>query len=85
MYFKVSQVTIQHGIHLKKKSSLLHLHACCDADWASDATNRHSTGAYIAYFGCNPVSCASQKQCSIAKSSTEAKYRTIASTTSEVL
>ena len=36
--------TIQHGLHLKRNSSL-HLHAYCDADSAGDTSDRRSTGA----------------------------------------
>ena len=75
---------IQPGIHLKHSSSL-HLHAYCDADQAGDAIDHHSTTTYVAYIGHSPISQASQKQRSVAKSSTEVEYQTIASTTTEIL
>ncbi|KAI4351259.1 hypothetical protein L6164_005635 [Bauhinia variegata] len=75
--------TLQFGLILHK-NSLLHLHAYCDSDWAGDLFDRHSTSAYIAYLGRNPISWASRKQRTVARSSTEAEYRAIAFTSAEL-
>lgn len=76
--------TIDHGLHLTRDTSLSFT-AFCDSDWAGDSTDYKSTAAYIIYFGSNPISWSCKKQRAVVKSSTEAEYRTIASTTMEVL
>ena len=64
----------------------MQLSAYCDGDWAgdSDTIDHHSIRAYVVHFGCNPISWTSWKQHSVARSSTEVEYQTIASTTAEV-
>ena len=76
--------TITHGLHLTKSlnKSLI---GFCDADWAGDTSDRKSTGAYLIYFGPNVISWSCKKQPTVARSSTEAEYRTIATTTTEIL
>lgn len=76
--------TISHGLHLTKSTDLK-LIAFCDADWGGDNQDRKSTGAYLVYFGPNAISWSSKKQPTVARSSTEAEYRTIATTTAELL
>lgn len=76
--------TISHGLHLTKSSNQT-LTAFCDADWGGDTQDRKSTGAYLIYFGPNAVSWSCKKQPTVARSSTEAEYRTIATTTAELL
>lgn len=60
------------------------LHAFTDADWAGNRDDYTSTGAYIVYFGKHPIAWSSKKQPTIARSSTEVEYRSIASTAAEV-
>ena len=60
------------------------LHAFTDADWAGNRDDYTSTGAYIVYFGKHQIAWSSKKQTGVARSSTEAEYRSIASTTAEV-
>jgi len=57
----------------------------CDSDWVGDTHDRKSTTAYLIYMGTNVISCSSKKQPTVAKSSTEAEYRTITTTTTELL
>ncbi|PNY00673.1 retrovirus-related Pol polyprotein from transposon TNT 1-94 [Trifolium pratense] len=76
--------TISHGLHLARNTSLT-LTAFCDADWGGDNADRKSTGAYIVYLGSNAISWSCKKQPTVARSSTEAEYRTIGSTTTELL
>lgn len=75
--------TITHGIFLHADSPLT-LHAFSDADWAGDTDDYVSTNAYIIYLGKNLISWSSKKQKGVARSSTEAEYRSVANTASEV-
>jgi hypothetical protein len=75
---------ISHGLHLVKTNNL-NLTAFCDADWGGDTTDRKSIGAYIVYLGPGAISWSCKKQSTVARSSTEAKYRTIATTTAEII
>lgn len=60
------------------------LHAFTDADWARNKDDYTSPSAYIVYFGSHPIAWSSKKQTGVTRSSTEAEYRAIASTTSEL-
>lgn len=59
--------------------------AFCDADWATDRDDRKSITGYCVYFGSNLISWSSKKQTTVSISSTEAEYRSMASTVAEVL
>lgn len=61
------------------------LHAYTDADWAGCPYDRRSTGRYTIYLGTNLISWAVKKQHTVARSSTEAKYRAIGDTAVEVV
>lgn len=75
--------TMTRGITLKARNKPI-LHAFTDADWAGNKDDYTSTGAYIVYFGSHPIAWSSKKQTGAARSSTEAEYRSLASTTAEV-
>lgn len=75
--------TQTHGIYFHA-SNELRLHGFSDADWAGDSHDYLSTGAFIIYLGQNPVSWFSRKQSGIARSSTEAEYRTVANASAEI-
>lgn len=75
--------TPSHGVYMKAGSPLT-LHAFTDADWAGDTDDYVSTNAYVIYFGSTPVSWSSKKQNGVACSSTEAEYKAVANTASEV-
>ncbi|WJZ84244.1 hypothetical protein VitviT2T_003857 [Vitis vinifera] len=82
--------TPNHSLQLYCDSPLsLHafsdaLHAYSDANWAGDPYDLSSTGAYIVYLGRNPISWSSKKQKTIARSPTEAEYRSVANTVAEL-
>lgn len=75
--------TPTHGIFLSS-SNTLDLHAYSDADWAGDSDDFVSTNAYVIYLGRHPISWSSKKQKGVARSSTEAEYRSVANTVSEI-
>lgn len=56
----------------------------CDVDWAFDPDDRRSTTGYYLYLGSNMVSWSSKKQPTISRSSTKAKYCSLANLVVEV-
>jgi transposase InsO family protein len=76
--------TLFHGLYFSSRSSL-QLHAYTDADWAGDPKDRRSTTGYCFLLGTSIISWRSKKQTVVARSSTEAEYRALADTTSELL
>uniref|UniRef100_A0A2N9IU69 Integrase catalytic domain-containing protein n=1 Tax=Fagus sylvatica TaxID=28930 RepID=A0A2N9IU69_FAGSY len=76
--------TLFHGLHFSSQSSLT-LQAYSDADWAGDPTDRRSTTGYCFLLGDSLISWRSKKQSVVARSSTEAEYRALADTTTELL
>lgn len=83
-YLKASQ---HHGLLLQPadQPSKFSITAFSDADWASDPDDLRSTSGSCIFFGPNLVSWSSRKQPLVARSSTEAEYRSMANTTSEIL
>lgn len=75
--------TQTHGIYFRR-GTLLTLHGFSDADWAGDTDDFVSTNAYVVYLGGSPISWSSRKQNGVARSSTEAEYRAVANTASEI-
>jgi len=74
--------TIFHGINIRKTSSPA-LTCFSDADWAGSLDDRKSTSAYLLFLGHTPISWSSKKQRAIARSSTEAEYRALATAAAE--
>ncbi|XP_019095028.1 PREDICTED: uncharacterized protein LOC109130205 [Camelina sativa] len=75
--------TKDRGIFLCRNNTIS-LHAFSDDDWGGNKDDYTSTGAYIIYLGSHPVAWSSKKQKSVSRSSTEAEYRAVADTTSEL-
>ena len=61
------------------------LRAFSDADWAGDPTDCRSTTGYYFLLGFSLISWRSKKQTFVTRSSTEAEYRALTDTTSELL
>ena len=75
--------TLTHGLFLHKDNPLS-LHASSNADWVGNKDDYTSTSAYIIYLGHHPISWSSIKQRTVARSSKESKYLSVATTTSEI-
>lgn len=76
--------TANKGLFFTRNTPLT-LHAYSDADWAGDQNYYTSTGAYIVYLGKQPISWSSRKMQGVARSSTEAEYRSLTATAAEVV
>ncbi|KAL2517516.1 Reverse transcriptase Ty1/copia-type domain-containing protein [Abeliophyllum distichum] len=77
-----SSVTPMAAGRLHKISTLLLMEMLTRASCPDD---RKSTVGYCAYMGGNLISWCSKKQQVVARSSTEAEYRTLAHTTAEIV
>jgi len=77
--------TSDHGL-LLNCDWVSYVHAFSDAYWAGNKDDFTSTSAYtyIVYIDRNPISLSSKKQRTVARSSTETKYRSVAATTAEL-
>ncbi|KAH9779039.1 retrovirus-related pol polyprotein from transposon RE1 [Citrus sinensis] len=75
--------TVTYGLYLHRHR-LLTLTAYSDFDWAGNRDDCTSILAYIIFLGGNPISWCSKKQRTVARSSTEAEYRSVASAVAEL-
>ncbi|KAL9437378.1 hypothetical protein AB3S75_023272 [Citrus x aurantiifolia] len=60
--------TLHFGLHLKRHQPF-QLTAYSNTNWVGDRDNYSTISAYIIYFGGNPISWCSKKQCTVARSS----------------
>jgi histone deacetylase 1/2 len=72
------------GVFIQKTASTV-LNVYTNADWASCADDRRSTGGFAIFLGPNLVSWSSRKQPTVSRSSTEAEYKALANGTAEVM
>lgn len=75
--------TLDYGIRILSHSTL-DLYGFSNADWAGCPTTRRSTTGYCTFLGTNCISWSAKKQNTVARSSAEAEYRAMASTTAEL-
>ncbi|XP_022867077.1 uncharacterized protein LOC111386830 [Olea europaea var. sylvestris] len=66
-------------------TSSLVLRAYSDVDWASDPIDRKSTTGFCVFLGDSLISWKSKKQIVVSCSSTEAEYRAMATSTTEIM
>ncbi|KAI0499127.1 hypothetical protein KFK09_020028 [Dendrobium nobile] len=77
------QGTQQFGLPITRGP--LHLRSFSDSDWASNPLDRKSISGFCSFLGNSLVSWCVKKQLTVAKSSTEAEYRSLASATSDII
>ncbi|XP_019184399.1 PREDICTED: uncharacterized protein LOC109179349 [Ipomoea nil] len=75
--------TLDYGLQLIPSASTA-IHAYSDSDWAGCPVDRKSTSGYAVYLGSNLISWLSKKQRIVARSSTEAEYKTLVDVSAEV-
>ncbi|KAF5464057.1 hypothetical protein F2P56_014168 [Juglans regia] len=63
----------------------LHLQTYSDADWGGCPENMRSIGGFFIYLGSHLISWSSKKQSTVARSSTEAKCKSLASAAAETI
>ncbi|KAF3628877.1 hypothetical protein FXO38_25621 [Capsicum annuum] len=78
------KATLHQGLFITHSPNS-QLQAFCDADWAGNQDDRRSTEGFAMYMGRNLISWSTKKQPTIARSSTEAEYRSVANTTAEII
>ncbi|PKU64369.1 Retrovirus-related Pol polyprotein from transposon TNT 1-94 [Dendrobium catenatum] len=75
--------TLSFGLPLV--ATTLCLSAYSDSDWAGDPIDRRSTTGYCAFLGSNLISWQVKKQKTVARSSTEAEYRALATAAMDII
>eukprot|EP00257_Ricinus_communis_P022470 XP_015582205.1 uncharacterized protein LOC107262225 [Ricinus communis] len=90
VYLTITRPNIAYAVHIFQTLLLsyalsLELCAYSDADWAGDPTERKSIAGFCIFLGDSLISWKSKKQDVIFRSSTEAEYRAMASTTCEIV
>ncbi|GJY74958.1 ribonuclease H-like domain-containing protein, partial [Tanacetum coccineum] len=73
------------GVEFVKREGGCVVSAYSDSDWAKCPMTRRSVSGYCVFVNGNLVSWKSKRQATLSKSSAEAEYRSMASTTSEIM
>ena len=71
------------GINFTKETDFV-VRAYSDSDWGGCPSTRRSTGGFCTFLGSNLLSWSSLKQPSVSRSSTEAEYRSLSETATEL-
>ncbi|GJZ30303.1 putative RNA-directed DNA polymerase [Tanacetum coccineum] len=74
-----------YGIQFSKRNSVFDINAFFDSDWAKCPVTRRSVSGYCVFVNGCLVSWKSKKQSTLSRSSAEAKYRSMASVTCEIM
>ncbi|KAK2401498.1 hypothetical protein QL285_051088 [Trifolium repens] len=79
--------SVNHGLLIQPATQgpPYSLRAYSDADWANDQDDRRSVSGSCIYLGPNLIAWSSKKQQLVARSSTEAEYRSMANTAADLL
>lgn len=72
------------GVLLSSNNNM-DISAYCDVDWIACLNSRKSVTGYIVKIGDSPIMWKSKKQTTVSKSSTEAEYRSMASTVAKLI
>ncbi|XP_020691342.2 uncharacterized protein LOC110105981 [Dendrobium catenatum] len=75
--------TLSFGLQITRNNLILQ--SFSDADWAGDPISRKSTSGYCSFLGTNLISWTVKKQHTVARSSTESEYRSLASLTADII
>ncbi|KAL2237679.1 UNVERIFIED_CONTAM: Retrovirus-related Pol polyprotein from transposon RE2 [Sesamum indicum] len=76
--------TMNRGLQLNTEDSY-ELEAFCDADWATCKDSRKSLTGYCIFLGRSLISWKTKKQSTISRSSAEEEYRSMGTTTCELI
>lgn len=69
---------------LLRSDSNFSLTGWCDSDWAACALTRRSLSGWLVFLDRSPISWKTKKQYTVARSSAESEYRSMASITCEL-
>ena len=76
--------SLELGLWFPKVSNPLSITAFSDADWAGCHIDRRSTGGFCIFLGSSLISWSAKKQPTVARSSTEAEYRSLANIAADI-
>ena len=76
--------TTSYGILIKPVPQLT-IQSFADADWGSCKEDRRSTSGYCTFLGTNPIMWTSRKQAVVSRCTSEAEFRSVADSVSDVL
>lgn len=76
--------TLSLGLRISKSSSMM-VSAFSNAYWTGCPDDRRSTGGFVVFLGSNLICWSAQKQATVLRSSTEAKYKALANATAKIM
>ncbi|XP_057436735.1 uncharacterized mitochondrial protein AtMg00810-like [Lotus japonicus] len=87
VYLTITRPDIAYAVHVGTQFQrlLLELRAYFDADWADSSFDRKFTVCFCIFLGDSLISWKIKMQAVVSRSSTEAEYRVMASTTAEIV